>query len=444
MRLSIIVPVLNEGATLAALLDALAPLRARGAELVVVDGGSTDDSWMLARPRADRLLLAARGRAAQMNAGAAAACGDVLLFLHADTALPLQADRSVLQAVQRGAAWGRFDVQIDGRHPMLRVVGAMMNARSRYSGIATGDQAIFITRDAFARVGGFPAQPLMEDIEISRRLKRIAPPCCLRERVVTSGRRWEQRGVWHTIALMWRLRASYFFGADAAELAQRYGYRTEPLVPHAHVAVLAKAPVPGLAKTRLIPALGARGAARVQRRFALHTLRLAGQAAQRMGTGVQLWVAPSASLRFFRALRRSAGAGDALQWHEQPGGDLGARMAHAFATHFSAHPGLPLLLIGTDCPPLAPGHLLAAAGALAQHDAVLIPAEDGGYVLIGLRRPCPAVFEGVAWSTGGVLAQTRDRLRDAGLRWHELPTLWDVDTPDDWARWQRTLQGQGA
>ncbi|MFZ9509553.1 MAG: TIGR04282 family arsenosugar biosynthesis glycosyltransferase, partial [Burkholderiaceae bacterium] len=173
-------------------------------------------------------------------------------------------------------------------------------------------------------------------------------------------------------------------------------------------------------------------------------LRLAGQAAQRMGTGVQLWVAPSASLRFFRALHRSAGAGDALQWHEQPGGDLGARMAHAFATHFSAHPGLPLLLIGTDCPPLAPGHLLAAAGALEQHDAVLIPAEDGGYVLIGLRRPCPAVFEGVAWSTGGVLAQTRDRLRDAGLRWHELPTLWDVDTPDDWARLQRALQGRGA
>lgn len=223
MILSIIVPVLNEGATLAARLDALAPLRARGAELVVVDGGSTDDSWMLARPRADRLLLAARGRAAQMNAGAAAACGDVLLFLHADTALPLQADRSVLQAVQRGAAWGRFDVQIDGRHPMLRVVGAMMNARSRYSGIATGDQAIFVRRAVFEGLGGFPEMELMEDVTLSQRLRAVSSPACLREQVSTSGRRWDRHGVFRTAVLMGRLRFAYWRGADPAELARRYG-----------------------------------------------------------------------------------------------------------------------------------------------------------------------------------------------------------------------------
>ncbi|MFM8610253.1 MAG: TIGR04283 family arsenosugar biosynthesis glycosyltransferase [Burkholderiaceae bacterium] len=446
--LSIVMPVLDEGTALAARLDALAPLRVRGVELIVVDGGSSDDSWMLARPRVDRLLLAPRGRAAQMNAGAAVARGEVLLFLHADTALPAKADRLVLKAVQPAgqvaAVWGWFDVRIDSTHPMLRVIGAMMNLRSRLSGICTGDQALFVTREAFVRVGGFADQPLMEDIDISRRLKRIGPPRALREPVRTSGRRWEQHGVWRTMLLMWRLRAEYFMGADAAVLAQRYGYRAAPPLWPACVAVMAKAPVPGQAKTRLIPALGAWAAARAQRRFALDTLHLALQAAARMGTQVRWWAAPAASQRFFRALQRwmqqqrlpsIAGAPAApVTWHDQPSGDLGARMAQAFHVHFSAQPHTPLLLMGTDCPPLSPGHLLQAARALAEHDAVLIPAEDGGYVLIGLGREAPEVFTNVDWSTDRVLAQTRERLRSAGLRWHELPALWDVDTPDDWAR----------
>jgi len=446
--LSVIVPVLHEGGTLAARLDALAPLRARGAEVIVVDGGSTDASWMLAPGRADRLLLAPRGRAAQMNAGAQIARGEVLLFLHADTQLPPDADRTVLQAIQAGAVWGRFDVRIDGRHPMLRLVAAMMNARSRASGICTGDQAIFVRRDAFERVGGFPDQPLMEDIELSARLRRLAAPLALRKRVVTSGRRWEQHGLWRTIVLMWRLRAAYFLGADAAKLAARYGYRAPPAVVPAAVAVMAKAPLAGLAKTRLIPALGAHGAARAQRRFALAAADTAWQAAQRMGgpmlARMHLWAAPSASQRFFRAWRRASPAAAKWHWHDQVQGDLGTRMAAVFAQHLAAEPGLPLLLMGTDCPPLSPGHLLEAARALADHDAVLIPAEDGGYALIGLRRPCAALFEGVDWSTERVLAQTRERLRAAGLRWHELPALWDVDTPDDWQRLQQALRGGDA
>lgn len=445
--LSIVMPVLDEGATLAARLDALAPLRARGVELVVVDGGSSDDSWMLARPRADRLLLAPRGRAAQMNAGAAVSRGKVLLFLHADTALPPEADQLVLNAVQSGAVWGRFDVRITGRHPMLQVIGAMMNLRSRLSGMCTGDQALFVTREAFVRAGGFADQPLMEDIDISRRLKRISPPKALREPARTSGRRWEQHGVWRTMLLMWRLRAEYFMGTDAAVLAQRYGYRSAPPVVPACVGVMAKAPVPGQAKTRLIPAVGAWAAARAQRRFALDTLHLALQAASRMGTQVQWWAAPAASQRFFRALQRLpsiAGTSAApVTWHDQPSGDLGVRMAHAFHAHFSAHPHIPLMLIGTDCPPLSPGHLLQAARALADHDAVLIPAEDGGYVLMGLRQAAPEVFTNVDWSTDRVLAQTRERLRSAGLRWQELPALWDVDTPDDWARLQKSMPAAG-
>jgi rSAM/selenodomain-associated transferase 2 len=204
-------------------LQLLAPLRARGTEIVVADGGSTDDTVVLATPLADQVLAGARGRASQMNAGAAAAHGDVLLFLHADTRLPPHADALILEGLaQSGCAWGRFDVSIEGRHQLLPVVAAFMNARSRLTGIATGDQGIFVTRGAFAAAGGYAGIALMEDIELTRRLKRISRPLCLRARVTTSGRRWEQRGVLRTMLLMWRLRLEYFFGATPEDLARRY------------------------------------------------------------------------------------------------------------------------------------------------------------------------------------------------------------------------------
>jgi rSAM/selenodomain-associated transferase 2 len=223
--LSIVIPALNEASGIVATLEALQPLRARGVELVLADGGSSDTTAALALPRIDATVDAPRGRALQMNAAAAVARADVLLFLHADTRLPPLADVLVLQAVNRpsgGACWGRFDVRIEGRAWMLRVVAWLMNLRSRLSGIATGDQAIFMTRLAFEQVGGFPDQPLMEDIEISRRLKRLGPPACLNARVCTSGRRWEQRGVWRTIVLMWRLRWRYWRGESPARLAKAY------------------------------------------------------------------------------------------------------------------------------------------------------------------------------------------------------------------------------
>jgi len=221
--LSIIIPVLNEAANIVSALEALSALRARGAEIIVVDGGSADDTAALATPRADRVLASARGRAAQMNAGATAARGDVLLFLHADTQLPPDADRLVLEGLAKThRAWGRFDVTIDGAHPLLPVVAAFMNARSRLTGIATGDQAIFVTREAFRAAGGYPDIALMEDIELARRLKRVSRPLRLGARVTTSGRRWESRGVLRTIFLMWRLRLAYFFGVTPETLAERY------------------------------------------------------------------------------------------------------------------------------------------------------------------------------------------------------------------------------
>lgn len=227
--ISIIIPVLDEADHIVSALQALAPLRARGAEMIVVDGGSTDDTVALATALADRLLVSPRGRAIQMNAGAAATHGDVLLFLHADTRLPADADRAILEGLaQSHRAWGRFDVTIAGRHPLFPIIAASMNARSRLTGIATGDQAMFVKREAFKATGGFPEIALMEDIQFARRLKRMSRPLCLDARVTTSGRRWEQRGVARTILLMWRLRLAYFFGAKPEDLARRYGYAPIP------------------------------------------------------------------------------------------------------------------------------------------------------------------------------------------------------------------------
>jgi rSAM/selenodomain-associated transferase 2 len=223
MTLSIIMPVLNEAADIQAALRALAPLRAQGVEVIVVDGGSTDGTAESARPFADHVMSAPRGRATQMNTGAAVARGDILLFLHADTRLPADAARLIIDGVARSdRVWGRFDVCFeDGR---LRIVARMMNIRSRMTGICTGDQAIFVTRAAFDTAGGFPPIPLMEDIALSARLKRASRPLSLRARVTTSGRRWRQNGVTRTILLMWRLRLAYFFGRDPAKLALHYGH----------------------------------------------------------------------------------------------------------------------------------------------------------------------------------------------------------------------------
>ncbi len=223
--LCIVVPVLNEAPSLAAFLQGLDAYRQRGVRVVVVDGGSDDDTLSIARAHADLALLSPRGRASQMNAGAAACPADVLLFLHGDTQLPDHADLLVRRATRGACAWGRFDVRIASPRPVLRLVSWMMNRRSRWSGIATGDQAMFVRHELFWQLGGFPDIPLMEDIALSRRLKKHGPPACLRERVTTSARRWERHGVWRTIALMWRLRAAYFLGADPTQLALQYGYR---------------------------------------------------------------------------------------------------------------------------------------------------------------------------------------------------------------------------
>jgi len=223
VSLSIIIPALNEAENMPALLDSLQPLRRRGAEIVVVDGGSGDDTVALARKAADRVIASPPGRARQMNAGAAIAQGEILCFLHADSRLPEGADGLIIDGLARGRrSWGRFDLRIEGRHPLLRVIAFMMNWRSRLTGIATGDHALFVTRSLFEAAGRFPEIALMEDIAFSRRLKSFGAPLCIAHRLVTSGRRWEKHGVWRTMLLMWRLRLAYRLGADPDRLALRY------------------------------------------------------------------------------------------------------------------------------------------------------------------------------------------------------------------------------
>lgn len=223
MKISIIIPTLNEGAIIHGSLTALSKLRSAGHEIIVADGGSSDNTVISAQALADQVITCEPGRARQMNTGAKAAHGDILVFLHADTLLPLNADSLIIEGLkQSGKDWGRFNVRLAGRRPALRIVEALMNWRSRISGIATGDQCLFMRHEIFATIGGYPNIALMEDIAISKLLKQHGRPLCIKQKVLTSSRRWEQQGVLRTILLMWRLRLGYFLGEDPQRLARIY------------------------------------------------------------------------------------------------------------------------------------------------------------------------------------------------------------------------------
>ncbi|MBD3671115.1 MAG: TIGR04283 family arsenosugar biosynthesis glycosyltransferase [Gammaproteobacteria bacterium] len=220
-QLSIIIPALNESRVIVRTLMALQPLRNGGHEVILVDGGSEDDTVALSESLVDQVVTSSPGRAHQMNTGARHAWGETLLFLHADTLLPTDVISQISQALA-GHEWGRFNVRLSGRNPMFRLIEHMMNLRSCLSGIATGDQAVFVTRSAYDRVGGYAELPLMEDIDFSRRMKKVSRPACIRSPVFTSSRRWEEHGIFKTILLMWRLRLAYYLGADPQQLAKRY------------------------------------------------------------------------------------------------------------------------------------------------------------------------------------------------------------------------------
>lgn len=218
---SIIIPTLNEAANIGACLTALQVFRP-ACEIIVVDGGSADSTSLLAISGADQVLSSAPSRAKQMNMGATYSQGEILLFLHADTTLPKHAIAHIQSALNSQFHWGRFDITLTGKHPALHLIAYCMNWRSRLTGIATGDQAIFVTRPAFDSVGHYSNIALMEDIDLCSKLKRISPPACLSAKVSSSARRWEHFGLLKTILLMWRLRLGYFFGTSPAKLALLY------------------------------------------------------------------------------------------------------------------------------------------------------------------------------------------------------------------------------
>ena len=221
MKVSIVIPVLNEADSIVALLSSLSALREAGHEVLVVDGGSTDGTRLLARPLCDRLIRSSRGRALQMNTGAREATGDVLWFLHGDSSLSEKALDAV-PGLFREHGWGRFDLCLSGGHRAYRVIERMINLRSRFTGIATGDQAIFVDRKLFWGVDGYPDIPLMEDVALSRKLRKKMRPLIVPHRVQTSSRRWEQNGLLPTVLLMWKLRLQYFLGADPGLLVKKY------------------------------------------------------------------------------------------------------------------------------------------------------------------------------------------------------------------------------
>lgn len=220
--LSVVIPVRNEALALPCLLDDLAGLRAAGAELIVVDGGSSDGTCELTRGRVDQLLSAGAGRALQMNAGAAAARGEYLWFVHADTRISSESLNNLQAALSARPLWGRFDVRLSGSGLALWVIGWMISLRSRISGIASGDQGVFVLRQQFEALGGYAQIPLMEDLQLCRRLNALARPRCLRPPLLTSSRRWERHGIWRTVLLMWCLRVAYYCGASPEKLARQY------------------------------------------------------------------------------------------------------------------------------------------------------------------------------------------------------------------------------
>ena len=220
---SIIIPVLNEAAHLPAQLAALQKWRQAGHEIIVVDGGSDDASVELATPLVDQMIASPKGRAAQMNKGAEVANNEWFVFLHVDTFFSETAINSLQNIFHReDIQWGRFNVHLSGSNPLFRLVSGLMNIRSRVTGIATGDQAMFMRKTVFEQAGRFPEIVLMEDISLSSQLKKITSPYCIKEFVTTSSRRWHKDGVVKTILMMWSLRLRYFFGVSPVVLAERY------------------------------------------------------------------------------------------------------------------------------------------------------------------------------------------------------------------------------
>ena len=386
----------------------------------MVDGGSRDDPFAVCRRFGVRCLASRRGRGGQLRGGVAAAGGDWLWLLHADAEVTADLAGALSEAT-RTASWGRFDVRLSGASPLLRTIAFLMNWRSGTTGICTGDQGIFVSRTLLDAVGGVPDQPLLEDIELSRRLRRRARPCRVRARLGSSGRRWEEAGAWKTIVFMWWLRWRYFLGARPADLYRRYYGRTADDAPaRPRVAVFARAPERGHVKTRLAQALGVDGAFEAHVELVETTLAAVAEG----DFDAELWFAGARNAGLLAWAERFG-----LRLVEQPEADLGERMLAALRAGAR-------VVVGTDIPRMDSAYIEDALRRLESADVVLGPVEDGGYCLIAMNAPHAELFRGIEWGADDVLERTVARAGEAGLEVSLLDTLWDVDDPDDYARWR--------
>lgn len=426
MTLSVIIPTLNEAETLPHLL---APLRAGGvSEILVVDGGSHDGTPAIARKFGVTCLASTQGRAAQLNQGAAAARGNWLWFLHADTALPADWQKQLRRAMEDPAiVGGGFHSAIDAPGAGYRFLDAWGWLRAKIQRGLYGDQGIFVRRDLFERLGGFAGIPGCEDVEFSRRMQRAGRVVILSGPIRPSARRWQRNGWWRTVAEHTILAFRYELMKDKQRLPAYAPLAPTP--PSVHLVVVTKAPIPGRVKTRLTPFVSPSAAAELARALLEDTLRRVGQIPR---NHLVVAVEPPEAVPFMRKIAPRA------EIVPQTAGDLGARMSAVVADRFALGASA-VILIGSDHPTLARAEMDRAIQWLQEggNQLVIGPARDGGYTLIGLTRPHPELFEGIPWSSSSVLQETLARAEGLSLKVRQLSVCYDVDTIEDVARLQR-------
>ena len=436
-HISIIIPVLNEEKILESSLDSLQILRKNNCEIIVVDGGSSDRSSEIALPRVDKFFVTRPGRARQMNFGAEHSKGEILVFLHADSQISSQAISHMLEKTRSlNYFWGWFRLTFDDSSPIFLLVSFCMMLRSKITRICTGDQTLFISSRLFNSVGGFPSIPIMEDVAFSKILRVHAVPIELRIETVSSKRRWEQEGICRTIVFMWYLRLLYWLGVSPNRLATKYYPKKleKGLIeksqdsckyPNIDILLFARLPVLGKVKTRLRDALAEN---EILTLYEAMFKRVAGLLDESNLAKLQLWLDTDSveENEFFLDLPGS------FNMNEQVGEDLGEKMNFAINKSFVSNDSKYALLLGTDCPAMTYDYLDKALRLLSDGTKLVLgPAEDGGYVLIGVNKPYPELFQDIQWGTNKVLEETIQKAKNIGVDYVCLEPLWDVDRPED-------------
>jgi len=431
-ELSIVIPVLNDTALLGQLLTTI--LADPRVDIVVVNGGAPDDRLNAICRRPDlQLLTSPPGRGRQMNVGAAAAAGRWIVFLHADTRLPPQWSDEIRRAsADPMVVGGSFRFRLDSTAWQARLIERAVDRRVRWLDLAYGDQALFVRHDVFDAMGGYREWPLMEDVEFVRRLRRAGKLYHSPQPALTSARRWERDGWWRRSASNVMLQALFFAGVAPERLANWYAHPPRQSTREALV-VMARVPSDRRGKSRLTRDLGG-DHLELRRALLLDTLD-----AVRGIADADLFVAcePAEALAEMRGL-----IGDEARLFPQQGDTLGDRMHDAFGRLFAAGYST-VVMIGSDLPSLPTSYVAQAFQDVRDRpDALVIgPATDGGYYLIGLRRPCPALFTSMALSTADVLAATTSIAETCGLTVSFVPPWHDVDTVDDLRRVLRDPHG---